>query len=109
MKTTKKNIVAFVKGQLSTNPAWALKALARIYTENQTATEKTIERTTEDNGIGFTGTDGEFLSSLAKQFIARGSLSDKQMVHVMKKMSKYARQVIAFSDPIKLKEMVEKA
>ena len=109
MKPTKKNINLFVRQQLSSSPACALKALVRIFQENQTASEQSLEATTEDNGIGFTGTDGQFLSSLAKQFLKRGSLSDKQMIHVMKKMPKYSRQVIAFSDHEKLRSMVEAA
>jgi membrane-bound lytic murein transglycosylase len=109
MKTTKKNTLAFVRQQLATNEAWALKALVRIFKENQTSSEQSMEATTDDNGIGFTGTDGHFLTSLAKQYISRGKLSDKQMVHVMKKMPKYARQVIAFSDTEKLKALVEAA
>lgn len=109
MKLTNKNRTAFVKQQLATNPQWAVKALVRIYTENQTAEEKVIEATKEDNGIGFTGTDGNFLSSLAKQFIAKNFLSQKQMVFVMKKMPKYHAQVIKMSNLTTLNKMVEAA
>lgn len=109
MKVTKKNTIAYVREMLATNQAWALRALVRIYTENQTEQEKTIEDTTENNGIGFTGTDGNFLSSLAKQFITRGSLSTKQMQFVLKKMPKYARQVVAFADVEKIHAMMNKA
>jgi len=109
MKLTKKNIHAYVRQQLSTNRVWALKALVRIFQENQTQQEQVAETTREDNGIGFTGTDGNFLSSLAKQAIARGSLSDKQMVFVFKKMPKYHSQVIAMSNLEQLKALVAKA
>jgi len=109
MKITKKAIKQFVRGQLGTNPAWALKALVRIFQENQTAEEQQIETTKEDNGIGFTGTDGNFLSSLAKQYIARGSLSEKQMAFVFKKMPKYSKQVIQMSDRDQLTKLVAKA
>ena len=108
MKLTQKNIHAFVRHQLATNKAWALKALVRIFQENQTAQEQAAEVTREDNGIGFTGTDGNFLSSLAKQAIARGSLSDKQMVYVFKKMPKYHNQVITMSNMEQLKALVAK-
>lgn len=109
MKLTNKNRTAFVKQQLATNPQWATKALVRIFTENQTETEKAVEVTNEDNDIGFTGVDAGFLSSLAKQFIAKGYLSDKQMVHVYKKMPKYTRQVIAMSNSDSLNKLVEAA
>jgi len=109
MKTTKQNITSFVRQQLATKKEWALKALVRIYTENQTDAEKSVEDTVEDNGIGFTGTDGTFMSSLAKQYIQKGYLSDKQMVFVFKRMPKYHKQVVAMSDASKLTAMVEVA
>jgi len=109
MKLTNKAITAYVRHQLSTNPTWALKALVRIFQENQTAQEQATEATREDNGIGFTGTDGAFASSLAKQAIARGNLSDKQMTFVFKMMPKYHKQVIAMSNPEQLHALVAKA
>jgi hypothetical protein len=109
VKPTKKNTLLYVRNRLATSPAWATKALVRIFSENQTSHEQAAEVTNEDNGIGFTGVDANFLSSLAKQFIAKGSLSEKQMVYVHKKMKKYARQVIAMSDGAKLIKQVEAA
>lgn len=109
MKPTLKNKEIFIKSKLSTDKNWAIKALIRIFKENQTADEQTREVTNEDNGYGFTGTDAEFLSSLAKQFIAKGFLSDKQTAHVFKKIPKYWRQVMVFIGDEKLNELVEKA
>jgi hypothetical protein len=106
MKTTKKATVSFVKAQLGSNKVWALKALVRIFQENQTDDEQINQTTTHDNGIGFSGCDAEFLSSLAKQYLQRGSLSDKQMSFVFRKMPKYAGQVIKMSDQSKLEAMV---
>ena len=109
MKNTQKNTTTFVKMKLGSDAAWALKALVRIFKENQTSAEQATESVDVDNGIGFTGTDGKFLSSLAKQFISRGSLSEKQMTFVFKKMPKYSRQVIEMSDEAKLAALVEAA
>ena len=109
MKTTKKQIHEFVRKQLATNSVWALKALVRIFNENQTAEEKAADVTREDNGIGFTGTDANFLSSLAKQYQLRGTLSAKQMNCVFKQMPKYHAQVVKMSDEVKLIALVEKA
>lgn len=106
MNATKKDTLAFVKQQLASNKVWATKALVRIYQENQTADEQVAKTTSHDNGIGFSGCDAEFLSSLAEQYLRRGNLSDKQMVFVHKKMPKYARQVVAMSDAAKLDAMV---
>lgn len=109
MKNNKKNTLAFVKTQLATNKVWALKALVRIYQENQTPDEQTAKVTSHDNGIGFTGVDANFASSLAEQYLRRGDLSEKQMGFVFKIMPKYAGQVIKMSDESKLAAMVEAA
>lgn len=109
MNATKKATILYVKQMLATNKVWALKALVRIFQENQTADEQVAKVTSHDNGIGFSGCDAEFLSSLAEQYLRRGNLSDKQMAFVHRKMPKYARQVVAMSDPIKLNAMVASA
>ena len=107
MKPTQKNTIAFVKNMLATNKVWALKALVRIYQENQTADEQMAKTTSHDNGIGFSGVDAQFASSLAEQYLKRGGLSDKQMGFVFKIMPKYAGQVVKMSDSNKLTAMVE--
>ena len=84
--------VGYIRHHLATNRTWALRGLVRIY-ENQTEDEKVSEDTRHDNGIGFTSADGHFMTSMAKQYIARGSLSEKQMKRVFKNMPKYARQL----------------
>lgn len=109
MKPTGANIKIFVKSKLSTDAKWATRALVRIFQENQTEAEKVKEETIEDNGVGFTGADAEFLSSLAIQFINKGFLSDKQMAHVFKKIPKYWSQIVEFIGKDKVKELVEKA
>jgi hypothetical protein len=108
MKVTKKNTTIFVKHKLATDKKWAVKALVRIYNENQTSEEQVYEDTIVENGIGFTGVDANILSSFAKQQIEKGFLSNKQMKLVMKKMPKYHGQVIAMSDEAKLNTMVSK-
>ncbi len=70
-----------------------LRGLLRIY-QLQTISEQTIEFTSDENGVGFTGFDGEFLTSLAKQFIESGSLSAKQFISLKKSMKKYAGQLL---------------
>jgi hypothetical protein len=109
MKPTQKNTISFVKNQLASNKVWALKALVRIYQENQTQAEQIGGVTTEDNGRGFSGIDAMFASSLAEQYLRRGDLSDKQMGFVHKIMPKYARQVVKMSDASKLTMMVQAA
>ena len=69
-----------------------LKGLLRIYSL-QTATEQETEHTKEHNGVGFSGYDAEFMTSLAKGYIQYGRLTEKQMVHARKKMLRYASQL----------------
>lgn len=107
MKLTQKNIHSFVKTKLATDKNWAIKALVRIYSENQTVDEKTSLITTHNNGIGFSGLDAKFLSSLAQQYSYCGRLSDKQMQYVFKKIPKYHNQIIQMSDRAKLIRLVE--
>lgn len=108
MKATNKNIESFVRRQLATNPIWAVKAMVRIFKENQTEQEQAVHATNQLNGIGFTGIDANILSSFSEQYEKRGTLSPKQTQLVLKMMPKYAKQVIAFSDKEKLIGMVEK-
>lgn len=106
MKPTQKNTVSYVKQMLATNKVWATKALVRIYQENQTTDEQMAKTTSHDNGIGFSGVDAAFASSLAEQYLKRGGLSDKQMGFVFKIIPKYAKQVVKMSDSNKLAAMV---
>lgn len=107
-KITKGETRNFVKKQLSTNKTWATQALLKIY-EFQTSMEKEHEETRDANGVGFSGVDGEILSSFATHYISRGFLSPKQMALVFKKMPKYWMQVIKISDKDKLEKMVRKS
>jgi len=89
----KKDRIALLKERLGSNTKWAFAGCARIF-EYQTAEEQSIEATIEHNGVGFSGADGDILSSFAKQINA-GTFagSEKQMVILFKKMPKYAGQL----------------
>ena len=87
-----KRVVAEWKGKLATNPLWAVRGLLAVY-KYQTEAEKAAGTVSVDNGVGFAGVDGEFLSSLARQYQQRGILSAKQMQFLHKKMPKYAKQL----------------
>jgi len=104
---TKAQIAEFVRNKLATDERWAKAALLKIY-DFQTAEEQYFGDTRQHNGVGFTGADGEILSSLSNQFKTKGCLSPKQMNIVMKKMKKYTRQIIMISDSEKLVKMVQK-
>ncbi len=88
----KKDRIALLREKLGTNEAWAIKGLTVIF-DYQTADEQNAERTMDHNGVGFTGVDGEILSSFAKQIRAGRTMSEKQMNIIYKKMPKYAKQL----------------
>jgi hypothetical protein len=105
-KIKKSLIKEFVKIKLSTDPKWTQQALRRIY-EFQTQEEQRAQDTRYHNGVGFTGTDGRILSSLAKQLQRYGRLSEKQMGILFKKMPKYWQQVVKISDKEKLNSLIQ--
>ena len=81
-----------IKELLMTKDNAVFRGLVVIYSL-QTADEKLVADAIEDNGVGFNGFDAEFLTSLAKQALDKGWLSDKQMVYARKRMLKYAGQL----------------
>lgn len=93
---TKAELVQGLKSQIARNNNQAVKALLTIY-RNQTYEEQTVQETIEDNGIGFNGTDAEFCSSLAENYLRFHKLSDKQYNSLRKVMQKYAGQLITQS------------
>jgi len=104
---TKIQIQQYLKTKLGSDPRWAKHALLKIF-EFQTAEEKSAEHTRENNGIGFTGVDGEILTSFAKQLERKGYLSPKQMNLLFKKMPKYWKQILSISDEDKLISLIQK-
>jgi hypothetical protein len=72
-------------------------ALLAIY-NRQTLQEQNAHTTVEDNGIGFTGTDGEFGTSLAKAIIKYGKLTPRQAEFARKIIGKYWRQLIEVAE-----------
>lgn len=104
-KVTKEQVKNFVKSKLSTDPEWASQALLRIF-EFQTLDEQKSKHTKYHNNVGFTGADGEFLSSLATQLLKKKYLTDKQMEQVFKKIPKYWSQVVKISNKEKLHSLI---
>ncbi len=91
--TTKKDQISFLREMLASDIRWALKGLVTIY-EYQTASEQECGHTSDHNGVGFTGVDGEILSSFAEQVKKnRFKGSTKQLDILYKKMPKYAKQL----------------
>ena len=93
MKKAEKAYCEKIKQAIDTNDNAVKKAILIIY-QNQTADEQVSENTIEHNGVGFTGVDAEFLSSIAVR-IQRGlPLSEKQIIVGRRKIRKYSRQLL---------------
>lgn len=105
MKVTQAQIKSFLKKKLSTDEAWALRALVKIH-EFQTMDEQASGVTREANSVGFSGCDAEFLTSLTRQYLTRGSLSPKQVGFVFKKMPRYWGQIKGLVPAEKLTSLV---
>jgi hypothetical protein len=96
-------VAEYIKNQLATNQAWAVKALVKVYTL-QTLDEQATGQTSNLNGVGFSGIDSKILSSFAEQVNKGRTLSPKQMSILYKKMPRYHKQVASF---IPAEKMVE--
>ena len=90
---TQKELEDLIRIKVSSDPKWAYRALLTLYAR-QTADEQADPAGVHHkNGMGFSPTDSEFLSSLAHQVKMRGSLSPKQLEWAFKLLPKYARQL----------------
>ena len=72
---SKKAIVDTLKQQIQSDPKQAVRALLRIY-ENQNESERENQCTIFKDGCGFTKNDAEFGSSLAEQYLEKKFLTD---------------------------------
>jgi hypothetical protein len=97
---TSKSGKTYTKAQivenLKTDDRWLYRGILAIYA-GQTAEEQASRETQVDNGIGFSGSDAELLSSFAEQLKVRGRLTNKQIELARKKMTKYAGQLLRIS------------
>ena len=102
---TKLELISALRSQLSNKPSQALKALVTLF-NRQTEDEKQNEHTRHFNNVGFNHNDAKILSSIAKQYIRLGTLSERQMQVLMRLVPKYAKQLIekAISEGIYRKE-----
>lgn len=74
------------------------RALLYMY-DRQTQDEQSTLSTSHTNGIGFTGVDAEFLSSVAQRCRKYNQdVSPKQFPYVRKKLVKYSGQLVEFAN-----------
>ena len=91
----KQEALKVLQAKLSSDVRWAQRALLAIF-RNQTADEQSNGTVSHLNNMGFRCMDSDILTSFASQLQARGTLSQKQMAIVHKKMPIYARQLMKF-------------
>jgi hypothetical protein len=103
----KMKVAEYIKNQLATNQAWAVKALVKVYTL-QTMDEQITGQTSNLNGIGFNGIDSKILSSFAEQVNKGRNLSVKQISILHKKMPRYHKQIASFIPAEKMAEIEKK-
>lgn len=110
---TKTSKVSHIKNKLKTDDRWIGRALLTIY-DHQTVDEQQSESTTEHNGVGFTGVDGDILTSYAKRIERLGGrqaaynlavpfklssyLTPPQEATLRNKIGKYANQLVRISE-----------
>jgi len=104
-KITKIAKKAFVQDKLKNDVKWTYMALLKIYSF-QTDDEQNSECTRDWNAVGFTGADGEILSSFAKGLIKYRKLTERQLAITKNKMPKYWKQILAHTDHAMLEQMM---
>ena len=81
-----------IKQLLMDSDKAVMRGIVAIY-NRQTDLEQSCETTHDINGVGFNGPDAPFLSSLAKQILGKGYLTERQLEIARKKMLKYSKQL----------------
>lgn len=101
---TKKDKLDFIRRKLDSVVALARKSLLMIYQRGQTPMERALKGQVleEKNGYGFTAFDCEILTSFAEQLLAKGWLSERQDQILMKRMPRYARQILEMENDQRL-------
>ena len=93
MKKAERAVAEKFKEKLLTDDRWVAHAILAIYSR-QDYQEQVSGRTLKQNGVGFSGVDGEFLSSLAEQLNNKKRLSEIQLLVARRKIVKYTRQLV---------------
>lgn len=83
--------VAKIKETIQNSDKAVTTCLVKIY-EYQTEQEKNCTTTLDHNGVGFSGCDGQILSSICQFFLSKGYITPKQLELSRKKCLKYATQ-----------------
>ena len=90
---------------------WACGAILALF-ELQTPDEQKVNETAENNGVGFSKTDADFFSNIAKRLIEKKNITSSQLMTARQRLLKYRNQlahlVIAKKGPAYAKALAEK-
>ena len=110
-KITKKAMESWMRHKLGTDKAWAERALYILY-DCQTEEEKAIQDTAINNGVGFSGFDGNLLTSMVKIMNLKRKVnpsyrfSNKQFNKIIfHKMPRYWKQIYGMANVDKLESL----
>jgi len=81
-----------IKGLIESRDDAVVRGMKRIY-DLQTEDEKNSGGTYYNNGVGFSGVDGDIMSSFVEFYSKTNFLTTKQMKIARKTMLKYAGQL----------------
>jgi hypothetical protein len=82
----------FIKDKLANDVRWMERGVLVLY-ERQTADEQKVKDTRENNGVGFTGVDGRYMSWVATWLQKGNHLTGRHIEKVGKKLPKYWKQI----------------
>ena len=95
--TSKKALVGQLCLRLANHERWDLSAFLRIY-PNQPADDQRRDTALEVNGIGFTASVAEILSSFDRQYQRRGCLSSTQTANRQRRIPSCLHQIVKHGD-----------
>ena len=87
----------YIELMVQRNDAWLERGILAIW-HYQTQDEKRDKDTKYNNGVGFNGADGAFMTSLGNILNKGYHLSEKQKFIARKKMRKYSGQLLRIAE-----------
>lgn len=82
----------YIQNKIKTDDRWMIGSLLKVYLL-QTESEKLIGQTSVKNGVGFSGTDGSYLSYVSRWVMSGKPLNDKHKEKIRSKLPKYWKQI----------------
>lgn len=98
-------LIQYFKEKLSSDQAWVERGIITLY-RFQTDREKVAKETHEYNDVGFNSADARKLTKCAEWILNKNHLTGYYLNEAFKRMPKYARQLVAISNPESLQRIL---